>query len=382
MKIRKAEKKDCTRCMEIAWSSGLMSPDYEGITVGFYEAYVNEDGLFFVSESGGDVVGFVLGQIMKADYADLSLLAVDHNHRRQGIGTALVNEFKERCYNNGVYFINIMTQDNLDSMKFWNTFQVEGGQKFTQVCITKDDPNRSPAPPLTIEGRWDIMYSKFPEKYDEFCSYESEQDEDTLLHNMFDFNGKEIVDIGSGTGESTFYFAKYAKNVIGVEPEKAMNDEALRKAKELGIDNVRFVEGKAQSIPLPDNSADMVVGMYFQDYPQVTAIPDFIKEATRVIRSGGMILVTNNPPGWYGGELDSIIKDNDQGMADERHRQYVDVAGFDWHDVYAETDRGSVENMISSYGFIFGMKAINYIRKHNITRVKSCSRRHFKIIEK
>ena len=381
MKIRTAEKKDCTKCMDIAWNAGLDTPDYEGIQQGFFEAYVDEEELFLVAEIDGEIMGFVLGQIMKADYAELTLLAIDLLHRRQGIGTELVKEFKKRCYNQGIHFINIMTQDNLNSMKFWNSFDVTGGQKFTQLCFPIETPDRHKKRPLTIEGRWDIMYSKYPEKYDEFCSYEAKQDESTLLHNMFDFKCKEVIDIGSGTGESSSYFAKYAKNVIGVEPEKAMNDEALRKAKELGINKVRFVEGTAQNIPLPDNSADMVVGMYFVDHPQVTLIPTFIEEATRVVRSGGMILVANDPPGWHGGELDSIIKNNYPG-AEERHRQYVDVAGFDWHDVFEETDYGSLENIISSYGFIFGMNAINYLRKHNKTTIKSCTRRHFKTIHK
>ena len=209
--------------------------------------------------------------------------------------------------------------------------------------------------PLTIENRWDILYSEYPEKYDEFCSYESTQDKDTLIHNMFDLKDKELLDIGSGTGESTFYFAKYAKSVIGIEPEKAMNEEAKRKAKELGINNVSFVEGFAQKIPLPDNSADMVVGMYFVDHPQDTLIPVFIAEATRVVRNGGLIIVSNNPPGWYGGALDHVIKSTYRG-AEDRHRIYTE-AGFDYHDVYTETDYGTVENMVSAYGFIFGMNA-------------------------
>ena len=66
MKIRTAEKKDCTKCMDIAWNAGLDTPDYEGIQQGFFEAYVDEEELFLVAEIDGEIMGFVLGQIMKA----------------------------------------------------------------------------------------------------------------------------------------------------------------------------------------------------------------------------------------------------------------------------------------------------------------------------
>ena len=199
---------------------------------------------------------------------------------------------------------------------------------------------------------------------------------------MFDFNNKEIIDIGSGTGTSTLYLAEYAKRVIGVEPESAMIKEAERKAKELGIKNVSFVEGTAQNIPLPDSSVDVVVGMTFNDYPPETVVPAFVNEATRVVRSGGLIVTTNVAPGWYGGELFDVIQHNLEGAPEERHRQYVDVAGFDWHDVYSITDYGSLENIISAYGFIFGMNAIDYLRKHNKTTIKWGWRRHFKTVYK
>jgi len=124
----------------------------------------------------------------------------------------------------------------------------------------------------------------------------------------------------------------------------------------------------------------MVVGMYFVDHPQDTLIPVFIAEATRVVRNGGLIIVSNNPPGWYGGALDHVIKSTYRG-AEDRHRIYTE-AGFDYHDVYTETDYGTVENMVSAYGFIFGMNAINHIREHKITTNRASSRRHFKAIHK
>lgn len=357
-----------------------MTPDYGAIPLGYYETYVNKDGLFLVAEENEEVIGFVLGQRMVADYAQLILIAVDLSHRRKGIGTRLVTEFKERCHAMDVHFIDMMVPMIDDSQDFWRSMDMKGGQVYRQLCFMPETDDISEKP-LTIENRWDLMYARYPEKYDEFCSYSSDKDESTLLQNMFDLKGKEIVDIGSGTGGSTFNIAKYAKNVIGVEPEPAMNEEAKRKAKELGLENVSFVEGWAQDIPLPDDSADMVIGMYFVDHPQETLIPAFIKEATRVVRDGGMILVSNDPPNSYGGAFNDIIKDDNNGMAEERQRQY-EIAGFDFVDVHSSTDYGTPENMVSSFGFIFGMNAINHIRKHKVSTNTATSRRHFKVVKK
>lgn len=243
--------------------------------------------------------------------------------------------------------------------------------------------NKRASKPLTIENRWDILYRDYPEVYDEFASVSSMQPEETRLHNRFDFQGKDVVDIGSGSGRSTFYFAKYAKIVIGVEPEKAMRELAEREAIRRGITNVRFLEGSGQEIPLPDKSADVVTAITAAFHPIEEIVPLFIREATRVLRPGGLILVEDITPGWYGGDLHDVILDpNTDTLASSRNRIYVDVHGFSYEDVKKIKNYGSLEKIIRTYGFIFGMNAINYLRKHNKTSITWRFRRYYKIIEK
>lgn len=243
--------------------------------------------------------------------------------------------------------------------------------------------NKRTSKPLTIENRWDILYRDYPEVYDEFASVPSMQPEETRLHNRFHFKGKDIVDIGSGSGRSTFYFAQYAKSVIGVEPEKAMQELAEREAIRRGITNVRFLEGSGQEIPLPDKSVDIVTAITAAFHPIEEIVPAFIREATRVLRPGGLILVEDITPGWYGGELHEVIQDPDTDtLATARNRMYVDIHGFSYEDVDKIKDYGSLEKIIRTYGFIFGMNAINYLRKHNKTSITWRFRRYYKIIEK
>lgn len=223
--------------------------------------------------------------------------------------------------------------------------------------------------PLTIENRWDIMYRDYPEKYDEFASLGWRHREENQLYNMFDFSGKRVVDVGSGSGKSTFNLTPYADQVIGVEPEKSIRDLAVRKAEEMGVTNVRFVEGTAEDIPLPDDSADYVTAITTVLIPPGEAIPRFAAEAERVTKPGGTIIYKGVTPGWYGGELDHVIQDpwtveNDPIIDDEWRK-----AGFRFEDYQIVQDYGTLEKIIDVYGFIFGMNAIEYLRENNKTTI-------------
>ena len=88
-----------------------------------------------------------------------------------------------------------------------------------------------------------------------------------VLHERFDFTGRTIADIGSGSGRSTLKLAEYAEHVIGVESEKAMRKEALKNTAESGVTNIEYVDGRGEEIPLPDDSVDMIVAITATMYP-------------------------------------------------------------------------------------------------------------------
>jgi len=100
--------------------------------------------------------------------------------------------------------------------------------------------------PLTIENRWDILYSDYPEVYEEFASVPKKPPLLQALHKRVDFHGRVVADIGSGSGLSTFEFAKMAKRVIGVEVEAAMRELAERERRLRKLDNVEFIKGDAK----------------------------------------------------------------------------------------------------------------------------------------
>jgi ubiquinone/menaquinone biosynthesis C-methylase UbiE len=92
-----------------------------------------------------------------------------------------------------------------------------------------------------------------------------------------------VVDLGSGTGLSTYAWSGQAERVIGIEPNADMRRQA--DAKRRTETNVRFVEGVGHETGLPDASADLVTAsqaLHWMD-PQPT-----FAEVNRILRPGGV----------------------------------------------------------------------------------------------
>jgi ubiquinone/menaquinone biosynthesis C-methylase UbiE len=94
---------------------------------------------------------------------------------------------------------------------------------------------------------------------------------------------KRILDLGCGTGRFTEALAvRFDADVIGIDPSKKMLEQARSKPSDARI---RYAHGRGESIPLPDNSVDLVfMSMIFHhfDDPKLAA-----RECRRVLRDGG-----------------------------------------------------------------------------------------------
>lgn len=92
-----------------------------------------------------------------------------------------------------------------------------------------------------------------------------------------------VVDLGSGTGLSTRFWAESAGEVIGVEPNAAMRTcaERLNRAS-----TVRFVDGSGEQTGLPGATADLVTAS--QSLHWMAPEPTFA-EIGRILRPGGVL---------------------------------------------------------------------------------------------
>jgi SAM-dependent methyltransferase len=106
-----------------------------------------------------------------------------------------------------------------------------------------------------------------------------------------------VVDVGAGTGILTGALARLGADVVAVEPDQAMLAELRRQ-----LPGVRAVEGSAETLPLPDQSADAVLcGQAMHWFDLDRALP----EIARVLTPGGVLAglwnVDDDRVGWVAG---------------------------------------------------------------------------------
>lgn len=220
--------------------------------------------------------------------------------------------------------------------------------------------------PESIENRWDILYRDYPEVYEAFSNTPYHPTIYEQLPGIIDLHGKRIADVGAGTGSSSLALARYVRQVIGIEREAAMLRQAREKVQGIEAQRITFLSGDALALPLADNSVDLVTGITLALYPP-EQYRDFIREGLRVAK--GPVVYLGIPPGGYGGDLYEVIEDVEK-VDDEVDHIFIEEFRFAYQDIFSNQEYGTVEHIVSTYGFIFGKKAIEYLKRENKTAIR------------
>ena len=104
--------------------------------------------------------------------------------------------------------------------------------------------------------------------------------------------GMKVLDLGCGDGTTAIPEAKLGAEVLGVDIAKNLVEAGNRRAKELGLTNVRFQEGDATTLSdLQDRSFDLVVSIFGAMFAPKPF--DVAREMVRVTRKGGRVVMGN-----------------------------------------------------------------------------------------
>src|SRR4051794_622135 len=107
-------------------------------------------------------------------------------------------------------------------------------------------------------------------------------------------DGETVLDLGSGGGIDVILSARRvgaAGHAYGLDMTDEMLELARRNALEAGVENVTFLKGLIEEIPLPDASVDVVISNCVINLS--TNKPSVLREIGRVLRPGGRIGISD-----------------------------------------------------------------------------------------
>jgi SAM-dependent methyltransferase len=151
--------------------------------------------------------------------------------------------------------------------------------------------------------------------------------------------GQVVLDLGSGGGIDVLLSAKRvgpSGKAYGIDMTDEMLNLARKNAAEAGVENVEFLKGEMEAIPLPDDSVDVIISNCVINLSADKR--KTLSEAFRVLKPGGRFAVSDIV---VRGEVDPAVRQSVElwigcvagALEETEFAQILDDVGFEEIDI-------------------------------------------------
>jgi len=149
--------------------------------------------------------------------------------------------------------------------------------------------------------------------------------EQTLKRIVTDFKPRDLVDMGTGTGQALTVLAECVTQATGFDQSREMLAVARARLEQAGLTHCMVRQGDISQLPLADSSTDCVIIHQVLHYmPEPAKVID---EARRILRPGGHILVADYAP-----HTEEVLRDQHAhrrlGFQDQEVQAWFHMAGL------------------------------------------------------
>lgn len=169
-------------------------------------------------------------------------------------------------------------------------------------------------------------YARWASRYDHDPNPTRDLDAWVLREHGPDVRGREVLELGGGTGKNTTWLAEHATRVVTLDFSTEMQAHAHARLAALGVpaERVAFVTHDIRRPwPLEDERVDLVVADLVLEHVQDLA-PIFA-EAVRVLRPGGTLWIAELHPERQrrGGQAHFVDGDSGETVHVPAHRHTI-----------------------------------------------------------
>ena len=128
-------------------------------------------------------------------------------------------------------------------------------------------------------------YDRWARTYDTDANTTRDLDADVLRQSSLAIDGRDVLEVGCGTGKNTRWLADRAQRVVAMDFSPGMLDVARGR---VPLERVTLVQHDIRERwPVDDASVDLVIGNLILEH--VSNVAPIFAEAARVLRPGGLM---------------------------------------------------------------------------------------------